>query len=162
MMESFNSANVSKLKPTAIHTYNSLMPGVDLSDQKRHGRKVARDRVKRWYRKMFWHAVDVSLINAYIMCYKYVPGLDKLTHADFRTDLVRQILQANGLANVMRGESTPRPRISAHNDIGKYLSPRTCAQCKKSNIRKRSNFFCVTCNECLCIVGCFRDYHRDL
>jgi RNase P protein component len=160
MVESFNCANVSRLKPMAIHKYNSLMPGVDLSDQKRHGRKVARDRVKRWYRKMFWHAVDVSLINSFVMCYKYVPGLEKLTHADFRTDLVKQILMANGQTNALRREIPVNVVQSAHYDIKKYLSPKSCENCKKSNLRKRSNFYCVACNACLCIVGCFSEYHR--
>jgi type IV secretory pathway VirD2 relaxase len=31
----------------------SYTEGVDLADQKRHGRQVARRRLKRWYRKVY-------------------------------------------------------------------------------------------------------------
>jgi hypothetical protein len=43
-----SSYGVERNKPRAIHLYNKCMPGVDTSDQKRHARRVAHSRVKRW------------------------------------------------------------------------------------------------------------------
>ena len=43
------------------------MPGVDLADQKRHGRIITRKRLERWYKKIFYHLQDVALVNAHII-----------------------------------------------------------------------------------------------
>ena len=53
-------------KPEVIHEYNRVMPGVDLNDQMKFGRKVARRRVKTFYKNIFFHQLDTVLVNSYI------------------------------------------------------------------------------------------------
>jgi hypothetical protein len=77
--------------------YNQKMPGVDLGklyliigDQMKANRKVARVRVKKFYKKLFMHFFDIALINAYILS-KHIPGRRVDTHATFRLKLIEQI-----------------------------------------------------------------------
>jgi hypothetical protein len=69
IVASFGSPEIEKQygKPRIVHAYNEVMPGVDLADQKRHSRQVARNRLARWYKKVFMYLLDVSLINADIV-----------------------------------------------------------------------------------------------
>jgi hypothetical protein len=146
-------------KPRVIHLYNKAMPGVDMSDQKRHARRVARDRVKRWYKKMISHFLDVSLVNAHVICSKYVPGLENIKPADFRVDLVRQILEMYPVNNRNEPNIRGLGRLNGtHTDIGKGTQ-KDCVVCRKNGFRARTSFFCQQCNVGLCIIGCYDRYH---
>jgi hypothetical protein len=62
ILSSFSSPekDIDNVKPMAVDEYNAVMPGVDSADQMRHGRQIARLRLKRWYRKLFFNNVDVA------------------------------------------------------------------------------------------------------
>lgn len=80
-------------KPAAINLYNHVMPGVDAADQMRHGRQVARARCRRWDKKVFYHLIDIALVNSFIIS-KHLRQYGAVTykHAQFRLDVVAMIL----------------------------------------------------------------------
>jgi hypothetical protein len=60
----FNNKNKSE----TIAIYNDVMPGVDLSDQMKSERPIARNMVVKSYQKqMFFQILDMELINAYLI-----------------------------------------------------------------------------------------------
>jgi hypothetical protein len=54
-------------------------------------RKVARVRVKKFYKKMFMHFFDIALINAFVLS-KHIPNRKIESHGVFRLKLIEQIL----------------------------------------------------------------------
>ena len=84
------------LKPQCVHEYNRIMPGVDLNDQMKFGRKVARRRVKTFYKTIIFHQFDTLLVNSFIY-YKKIPENgkypnEKCTQNDFRLLLVKVLV----------------------------------------------------------------------
>ena len=58
-------------RPEVFRDYNKNMGGVDLSDQLIGKYNVLR-KVNRWWRTLFFHMIDIAVINSYIMfraCY---------------------------------------------------------------------------------------------
>ena len=68
-VRSKNGAN--KLKPTIVLGYNKTMGGVDKGDQQMGSYTLMRSRQKKYYKKIFRHLLDQSLLNSYILYKKY-------------------------------------------------------------------------------------------
>jgi hypothetical protein len=152
-------------KPEIISTYNEVMPGIDLSDQKRHGRIVARRRLKRWYKKMFWHLVDVSLVNAHFYI-RHVREMAKLKAEDFRIKLVRSIISKHLNRRIFQDHSEDRTTLRLVGDHYRIQSfgsgiVKNCSVCKGKGQRKRTAYYCVACNVPVCIIDCYHELHTE-
>ena len=153
-------------KPQAIHLYNEAMPGVDLGDQKRHGKQVARRMLSRWYKKFFFHLLDIRLVNSHCIS-QHVPELVGMKHSEFRLCLVAMILRTFGederqpLAHRPIGVSSLAHLTERHCNIGHTETPRRCAVCSAIGIRKQSRYYCVDCNNALCPSPCFYIFHTQ-
>ena len=80
--------------PMAIDQYNQYMAGVDIFDQKAvyYGIQL---RSHRWYVKIFFHLLEISMINSYII-YQNVckeANVKFMSHLEFRMDIIRDLLQ---------------------------------------------------------------------
>ena len=54
--------------PTAVKLYNQNMGGVDLADQLRGAYTCSTRKSRtRWYMRLFWFFLDLSIVNAYIL-----------------------------------------------------------------------------------------------
>ena len=137
-------------KPSVIRAYNEGMPGVDLADQKRHGRITGRKRLKRWYKRVFYHLLDISLVNACIVA-NCIPGV-VIEQREFRMDLIKQIL---------RKYSAVVPGI---NEIGveHKLTKLKQGRCLFPECKSKPNTFCEGCNRYICSVPCFSKAHTIL
>jgi len=174
--------NVPITKPTCIVDYCSLMGGVDLSDQI-NGYYSCLRKTSKWYKKLFFHLLNLSIINAYILYRKFAPakGEDSCKeHHPFRVSVVKALLQV--------AEEAPRPQTEkGRKSVGekptrlldrhfpdyipakegaKRLRPlRDCFACnpkksKRENCkRKQTSFWCPECSVALCVPDCFRAYH---
>lgn len=162
-------------KPLAIIDYNANMGGVDKSDMQIHFIECARKTVK-WYKKVFFHLVDMVLLNAFNM-YR-IKNKKRQTLGEFRIELVRQIIEKYG---TNPGSGSGR-RISSYQHpkrleerhfpslipFGAGSAPKqlTCVVCshsvRKERKRSKSRYECVDCNVGLCINGCFKEYHTLL
>ena len=68
-------------KPEAVIEYNANMGGVDISDQKLKPYECLRKSV-RWYKKLFFHFMDITFVNAHIVHEK--SGCEKCSLLQFR------------------------------------------------------------------------------
>jgi hypothetical protein len=76
-----------KLKPMVVDQYNKYMLGVDRLDQRMSYYQFVRKSV-RWWRKVFFWMVEVVVVNAYIVYTVHTDARRKLTHKQFRRELV--------------------------------------------------------------------------
>ena len=86
-------AGKEKLVPLVIDDYNQNMGGVDRSDQMMTSYEVERKRVKKWYKKVFTHLINLAAFNAQIICKKMGRNMTPL---NFRTMLITSMIQRYG------------------------------------------------------------------
>ena len=161
-LSSISSPQIDNRKPLVINEYNSGMPGVDLADQKRHGRIIARKRLKRWYKKVFYHLLDVALVNAHIII-TTLPEFLGMTAESFRQTLVKSIIthyrQPVATQNTRHCHSFKR-LVEKHTEIA-IRGKLRCVVCAAAGVRKRSIYYCVECDKNLCVTPCFHIYHTE-
>ncbi|XP_022099413.1 piggyBac transposable element-derived protein 4-like [Acanthaster planci] len=154
-----------KKKPACVLEYNALMGGVDISDQLAANHRATRKSMK-WYKKLFFYLLDMTLVNSY--CMHRVVG-HRLSFLDFRLQLVRELLFDEPLPEYRPQRDTPPatssrfvgrhfPVTLERNSYGDYHY-RRCVLCSSKGQRKKTHIECDSCHQALCIVPCFRDYH---
>ncbi|KAL4153017.1 hypothetical protein QTP88_000850 [Uroleucon formosanum] len=96
------------LKPVAVMHYNESMGPIDKTDMLLSSVECVRRTIK-WYKKLFFHLIDLSLLNAY-SAYKTCTGL-KISLADFQFQLIREIFTkyATQKKNLCRHSNTCLP-----------------------------------------------------
>ena len=84
--------------PYAVAEYNRYMGGVDLSDQLKKYYSYDR-KSKRWWLRLFYHLLDLCVVNVYILCVKcyrlnWHPPLKYkcMSQLDFRTQLIDHLV----------------------------------------------------------------------
>ena len=106
-------------KPQCIVEYNRHMGGVDLSDQMISYYSFSHRSVK-WWKRVFFHLIDTTIVNAYILYSQSTQSSRKLTHVNFRIELAKGLFQQAGeeiealsidpsLQSVSRSEAVPPP-----------------------------------------------------
>ena len=53
--------------PTCVKDYNLFMGGVDLADQYLSYYSLTQRRTLKWWKKMFWRMMDISILNSWII-----------------------------------------------------------------------------------------------
>jgi len=165
--------------PTVIIEYNRFMGGVDLLDSL-IGRYKVRMRSRKWYMRIFYHLIDTTVVNSWLLYKRTQSELgkpSKYTLVDWRKSLAytltrigfvqttrgRPSLESN-LKKKNRSRPTPRPTQDIRTDnIGHYINHiEKKGRCKFPNCKGYTNFQCSKCNVYLCIKSkrvCFTDYH---
>ena len=77
-------------KPACVVDYSKHIGGVDKTDMQISLTECTR-KTRKWYIKLFFHLVDMSLYNAYVL-YKVNTG-KKLQFVEFRKHIVEQIFE---------------------------------------------------------------------
>nr|CAI5851431.1 unnamed protein product [Callosobruchus analis] len=80
-------------KPAVVEQYNQKMGGVDLTDNMLHFYAIARTHLKKYYKKIFLHFIDISVLNSYII-YKKLGG--KKSRLNFEIDLAEKLIEKYG------------------------------------------------------------------
>ena len=141
------------------------MLGVDRLDQRMAYYQFTRKSV-RWWRKVFFWMVEVVVVNSYILYSKHTDSHRKLTHKEFRRELVLALCQP------LRDETTHRQPASRDQTLeclrGHHFpeSGSTRRDCRIYSTRgpggshHLTTTFCGTCSDHphLCIGECFRVY----
>ena len=97
-----HSGAAAQEKPTAVHTYNQNMNGVDISDQYTATYPFTRKTIKWWHKVFFW-LIDLSVTNSYAL-YREMEQ-NRIPHIAYR----RSIVEA--LATRYLSSAPPRPRV---------------------------------------------------
>ncbi|KAK2574752.1 hypothetical protein KPH14_013001 [Odynerus spinipes] len=159
-----------KLKPECVVNYNIKMGSVDHVDMVLSTLHSHRKCLK-WYKKLFFHLLDLSLYNSYIL-HQSVTG-KKQKYNEFQLKVIKQILQkypqnrkstGGGRRNIenlpyrLTERHFPSKTLNAEGNV----SRRKCVVCKKQNQRKDTPYQCKKCNVGLCVDNCFEIYHTQL
>ena len=163
-------------KPAVVVEYNMYMGGVDKGDQLLSYYGFSHRTVK-WWRRAFFHLIDVAIVNAYILYTLSEQTSRKLTHEHFRIRLAKDLLMDAGMPqdHHIRGP-IPRPlppssRLTERHfpaRVGETIAGRAsqpnCIVCsrKKGRGRKTTTYKCKECNLPMCIVPCFELYHTKV
>ena len=141
------------------------MPGVDLADQKRQTRAISRKQLSRWYKRVFFHLLDIALVNTYCIT-RHVPQMSKLSHTECHLTLIEQIIRAYTPAAPQHRPSSiapsPRRLTERHTRIVMIRSYRRCTVCYARGTRKQTRYQCDDCGKALCPSPCFHIYHTQL
>ena len=167
------------MKPDIVIDYNENMRLIDKSDMQIGSCECVR-KSNRWYKKLFCHMVDVTMLNAYNL-WKVKTG-GNIPFRTFSYNVIKQLLAKFGTVQSShsgRIMSSPPDRLLARDYIAKhhltsYPAPtstsratrksaqRACWGCnnttRKDKTRKMTTSKCNECNLPLC-QDCFRDYH---
>ena len=167
--------NQEQFKPAVVDLYNKNMGGVDLADQLRKYYSITRTSVK-WYRYLFWFAIDVSICDAFILYnhHRVGEGKAKIRQLDFRSVLSKQLV-GGFTSRVSGAQSSKRRKIEKFalekGNAGKHFiekikgRKRQCVRCKRVGNKTQSGrsvettFQCVQCGAALCQVDCFAAFH---
>ena len=154
------------VKPLIIEDYNTHMGYVDLSDRMANSYNISR-RTWKWTKKIFFHLLDLSILNAYIL--QKTCGTT-LSHLKFREQLVRELIARSQEENTEVHRTRRGRPSSSENQMSrlevKHSShwpekgkERRCRVCQMNNKSKKSVYFCKKCDCGLCVVPCFELWH---
>ncbi|UYV64107.1 hypothetical protein LAZ67_2006590 [Cordylochernes scorpioides] len=161
--------NLPIQKPSAVIDYNQKMGTVDQTDMLLSSIGCLRKSLK-WYKKLFFHFIDTSLLNAYSL---YLVNTGKRPSlAEFHINLIGQIIEKYHEARVQvhRGRpstSEDRPLRLIERHFPSLVPPtekkknptRYCRVCGANKKRKESRYMCKDCDVALCVVPCFETFH---
>ena len=129
---------------------------------------------------MFFHLIDTTIVNAYILYSQSTQSSRKLTHVNFWIELAKGLFQQAGeeiealsidpsSQSGSRSEAVPPPLRMTGRHFPEKVPPTPsgrpaqleCALCsrKKGRSRVTTTYRCKTCVKALCIVPCFELYH---
>lgn len=147
------------------------MGGVDLSDNLLCHFTTERNRMKKFYKKMLRHLLDMAVLNSFIT-YKNLGG--KMKRIDFIIKLSENIISKYSRSLPVPSTCGGRhARLTAklHRLLSRHF-PKYCPLTKKTrknnqklcrmpqnNARKGTSYWCEDCGVALCVVPCFEDWH---
>jgi hypothetical protein len=170
-----NNPNNSRQKPASVVLYNKTMGGVDYIDQILSPYKADR-KTKRWYKKFFFHLIDLAVYNSFVLYKNLNPttARKRVVYRDFLQALITEILAKN---KVERKIGRPLRTLNPNMNTSDHLPVRVlksdgkssysdCYMCKLSGKRKTTLFKCAHCNKRLCIGGrssesCYTKFHQN-
>lgn len=172
--------------PISIKDYNNNMAGVDLFDQKAsyYGIQLSS---RRWYMKIFFHFLEIAVINSYIIYTKICQDKDKkpMSHLLFRKEIIRELVY--DLRESLKVPSTEKKKSNKRKSE-EVLKIENFSSCKLEKIppqpdrvstryycslhqdernqnNKRSpqtRFWCVCCKIPLCRKVCFDKHCKGM
>ena len=156
--------------------YLSELPRISKDVQQIHGRgrfgrrtkeNNCSRRSKKWWHRLFYYLVDVSVVNSYILLSES-PHCASRTQKEFILELSQELM---GKFNARKRPPQPSGQVlpSARFDGNHY--PETsdsllqCHVCSQEGTRRRTRVRCSTCDPRnpihLCIDPCFRIWHTE-
>ena len=114
---------------------------------------------------VFFHLLEVSIVNAYLLYCMLLPPRQQLSHLDFRLALACHLLSSflppTPAQNAHVADSTPL-RLTGRHFLGLHDKAHPdCKVCsaRKDRRRKQTKYYCKQYNVSMCPVPCFEHYH---
>lgn len=159
-------------KPDCVLEYNLKMGAVDKTDMQNSFVECARKSLK-WYKKLYFHLMDIALLNAYIV-YKELTGRS-IKYQQFRLNVMRQLLEEHhtprrpptggrpSMDNPLRLTARHFPTEIPQTGLQGKNTRRACKVCKHTTRRQKkkqyTRYMCLPCDTPLCPAPCFAEYH---
>jgi Transposase IS4/DDE_Tnp_1-like zinc-ribbon len=151
-------------KPAAVDFYNKCMCAVDLHDQLNEYYSCGDRKSVQWWQKVFFWLLEVSVVNAYVLCRESLPEEQKgrTNLKSYRKELIKQLV-GNLEENFKPKSDRDFLNVKIPHLLGKNSS-RRCLLCSRKKIRKETVYYCATCpsRPFLHIPECFNEYHEAL
>lgn len=169
--------------PKIISDYNAHMGGVDLMDSFL-GRYRIRVKSRKWYLRLFYHLLDLTVINSWILYKKSNDSHGKtMSLADFRSELAETLCAYKKTAELKRGRPSslnvereleakrrrgPMQRVPPKDvrtdGVGhKEIKTNIKSRCKLPNCKGFTRTKCSKCSVALCHTqsrNCFDMFHN--
>ena len=161
--------------PTCVSDYNEYMGGVDLTDQHISYYSLTQRRTLKWWEKILWRMVDISILNSWIIFRTNFPESEINSHRLFRLELAHELVQP--LLSLKASTESPlsyskgrRPsslekRLQGKHFPYKQSTRERCVVCYNTKTptgsRKdtKTTTYCPKCEVALCIGVCFEVFH---
>ena len=167
-------------KPKVVEEYNQSMNGVDRSDQMvlyyGYSHRYFKSlliitakitlfcRAMKWWKRIFYHLLDLSLVNANILYNEASPK--PLHHMDFRLAVAKSLLENHAGSTYFQSVNNDLPlRLTSRcfpERIPKntqYAGHHQCVVCGAKRKRSQTRYRCKTCQVALHIEDCFEVFH---
>ena len=162
-----DGSNITITCPDEIVNYNSKMGGVDRNDQLR-GYYNIEIKSRKYYKYLFYAALDVAIINSYILS-KFFPSLKQKNLKEFRVQLANELI---GQYNSRKRRGRPchyqpvKGFNRSHFPTKAAKTGNRCHFCIKYRCTRRETVWeCKDCNLYFCHTGkdddCFFVYHSQ-
>ncbi|KAK3741427.1 hypothetical protein QZH41_003983 [Actinostola sp. cb2023] len=153
-------------KPYVSDLYTAKMGGVDRADQLRSSYTVGRQ-CKKWYRYLFWYALNLSICNALVLQCVNEQKQEK-RQFKFRLALGKQLIGGftQRKRNLLRATPVLNAQTPQHVSVRCERRKKECVQCKKATRKTakgrpiETRFKCEQCDVALCKVVCFAQFHN--
>lgn len=155
-----------------VKDYNSHMGYVDKADQMKSYYEIDR-KSKKWWLRIFWHFLDVSEVNAFLIFKERSQDAGTLTLKTFRLAVVAGLVGASTAPHKGRKSSIPqnrfKPFVAPEIKYGQAEhmpvtgTSRRCAHCSTAANPHRTKWCCKTCGVGLCMLAtknCFQEFHQ--
>ncbi|XP_062273858.1 piggyBac transposable element-derived protein 4-like [Scomber scombrus] len=149
--------------PPGVSDYNKHMGGVDLSDAM-IGYYNTLHKTRKWYKKMFYHFLDIAIVNAFILHQELAKERQRvpITQKEFREALVLE-LKAAGSPSTAPRQAPPRapsgvPHKLRHFTLDGSAGRRRCVHCSM-----KTTVECTSCSVALCFTvsrDCYNEWHN--
>ena len=132
----------------------------------------------KWWRRLFFHQIDMAIVNAYILYLMSPCSGKRLTHSQFRVELAKQLLMEEVIPVEEPEEGRPLgphldPNPPSSRLTGRHFPSKLgsttaghqhqqqCVVCshKKGRGRTTTTYKCKQCQLPMCVVPCFELYH---
>ncbi|XP_036453719.1 piggyBac transposable element-derived protein 4 [Colossoma macropomum] len=151
--------------PCAVQDYNKNMGGVDFSDALVGCYNVLH-KTKKWYKTVFYHFIDIAVVNSFIMHKELTKANSRETvmHKQFRETL------ATDLTKMLTRLAPPQPPLAGDECYPDFFSEdsrvgrRACELCKQDGKKVKTSAFCMKCRVALCLMpkrNCFLQWHQE-
>ncbi|XP_071402545.1 piggyBac transposable element-derived protein 3-like [Centroberyx affinis] len=149
--------------PDAVMDYRKYMGGADVSDALVQYYSVFGKKMK-WYKTIFYHFVDIAIVNAYILHKALASGRGDtpLSQKQFREVLMKELV-AESKHTVVPRPSPTDTCMPAYYGQTATEQRKHCVYCKKKGKKVKTPIYCTKCNVSLCLISgrnCFTDYHK--
>jgi len=155
------------VKPISVKDYNENMGLVDKSDMQISFSESVRKSLK-WYKKLFFHILDIALFNAYVL--DKLKTRETIRLFEFQLKVIRALVEE---FDVQRSTRQGRPsvetpvRMTARHFPSKVESSadgrRRCFVCSHTicgpKHETKTSYECKEYNVGLCVAPCFETYH---
>jgi hypothetical protein len=169
--------------PAIVQKYNKHMGGVDLLDSL-IGLYRTKIKSKKWYLRVFFHLLDMMIVNAWLLYRKFCAGSStrkSMRLYEFKASVAGALCAASVDENMPRKRGRPsddaeksvtkrRRTCSIPDDTqrtdGKNHWPKWCVQrgrCRRSGCTGTSRVTCSKCGVHLCLTpkqNCFQSFHE--
>lgn len=155
-------------KPAVVLAYNKDMGGVDLLDNLLHFYSLDRTHLKKYYKKIFFHLLNITIVNAYIL---YTQSGGKKSRLNFTIELAEGLIQKYAAPMDQQVRRSKGPNVSRFIERhfpaiipptpNKEKPTKRCHICHEKKVRKESRYWCLECRTGLCPAPCFGIYHTQ-